>query len=113
MIDISRGDALGPGGASDLFQILRDGRSRTRTELANLTGLARSTIALRIDALMELGLVGPTADAPSTGGRPSSQFALSTGSKIVIAVDIGASHVRIAVCDLAGRPLLETTSDTA
>lgn len=113
MIDISHGDALGPGGASDLFQILRDGRSRTRTELANLTGLARSTIALRIESLMQLGLVGPTADAPSTGGRPSSQFALSTGSKIVIAVDIGASHVRIAVSDLAGKPLRETSSDLA
>jgi predicted NBD/HSP70 family sugar kinase len=113
MIDISHGDALGPGGASDLFQILRDGRSRTRTELATLTGLARSTIALRIESLMQLGLVGPTADAPSTGGRPSSQFALSTGSKIVIAVDIGASHVRIAVSDLAGKPLRETSSSLA
>jgi predicted transcriptional regulator len=70
MIDISRGDALGSTGASDLFQILRDGKSRTRTELATLTGLARSTIALRIDSLMKLGLVGPTTDAPSTGGRP-------------------------------------------
>ncbi len=111
MIDISGGDALGPGGASDLFQILRDGRSRTRTELANLTGLARSTIALRIDSLMQLGLVGPAADAPSTGGRPSSQFALSTGPRIVLAVDIGASHVRMAVSDLAGRPLQETSTD--
>ena len=113
MIDISRGDALGSSGASDLFQILRDGRSRTRTELANLTGLARSTIALRIDSLVKLGLVGPTTDAPSTGGRPSSQVALATGMKIVLAVDIGASHVRLAVSDLTGRPLHETATELA
>jgi glucokinase len=113
MIDISRGDALGSTGASDLFQILRDGKSRTRTERANLTGLARSTIALRIDSLMRLGLVGPTTDAPSTGGRPSSQFALATGLKIVLAVDIGASHVRIAVSDLTGRALLENSAAIA
>ncbi|WP_425402268.1 ROK family protein [Glaciibacter superstes] len=110
-MDISRGDVLGSSGASDLFQILRDGRSRTRTELANLTGLARSTIALRVDALMQLGLVSPTADAPSTGGRPSSQFALATDIKVVLAVDIGASHVRIAVSDPAGRPLEEDSAN--
>jgi predicted NBD/HSP70 family sugar kinase len=113
MIDTSRGDALGSSGASDLFQILRDGRSRTRTELANLTGLARSTIALRIDSLVKLGLVGPTTDAPSTGGRPSSQVALATGMKIVLAVDIGASHVRLAVSDLTGRPLHQSATDLA
>jgi predicted NBD/HSP70 family sugar kinase len=113
MIDISRGDALGSSGASDLFQILRDGRSRTRTELATLTGLARSTIALRVDSLVKLGLVGPTADAPSTGGRPSTQVALATGMKIVLAVDIGASHVRLAVSDLTGRPLHQTATDIA
>ncbi|WP_407643183.1 ROK family transcriptional regulator [Cryobacterium tepidiphilum] len=111
MIDISLGNALGSTGASDLFQILRDGRPRTRTELANLTGLARSTIALRIDALTELGLVGPAGDAPSTGGRPSSQFALATDTKVVLAVDIGASHIRLAVSDLSGRPLLEDATD--
>ncbi|WP_104163885.1 ROK family transcriptional regulator [Cryobacterium sp. N22] len=110
MIDISRGDGLGSSGTSDLFQILRDGHSRTRTELAALTGLARSTIALRIDSLVKLGLVGPSSDAPSTGGRPSSQVALATGTKIVLGVDIGASHVRIALSDLTGRPLHETSA---
>ncbi|TFC02454.1 ROK family protein [Cryobacterium adonitolivorans] len=110
---MSRGDALGSTGTSDLFQILRDGHSRTRTELASLTGLARSTIALRIDSLVKLGLVGPSADAPSTGGRPSSQVALATGTKIVLGVDIGASHVRIAVSDLTGRPLYETSAAIA
>lgn len=111
MIDISRGNALGSSGASDLFQILRDGRPRTRTELASLTGLARSTIALRVDSLTQLGLVGPAADAPSTGGRPSSQVALATGTKVVLGVDIGASHVRIAVSDLTGAPLAETSAE--
>jgi predicted NBD/HSP70 family sugar kinase len=111
MIDISRGNALGTSGASDIFQILRDGKPRTRTELANLTGLARSTVALRMDSLAQLGLVGPAADAPSTGGRPSSQIALATGIKVVLGVDIGASHVRIALSDLTGSPLAEAETD--
>jgi predicted NBD/HSP70 family sugar kinase len=96
-------NALGSSVTSDLFQILRDGQPRTRTELSAMTGLARSTVALRIDALMRLGLVGPVGDAVSTGGRPSSQFAITASERVVLAVDVGASHVRIAISDLTGR----------
>ena len=39
-------NALGSTVTSELFQILRDGRPRTRTELSAMTGLARSTVAL-------------------------------------------------------------------
>ncbi|HSL37197.1 MAG TPA: ROK family transcriptional regulator [Arthrobacter sp.] len=107
MSDISSFNGLAASGASELFQILRDGRPRTRTELAEQMGLARSTITLRIEALMELGLVGFVDDAISTGGRPSSRIALKAGSKVVLGVDIGASHLRVAVTDLTGHRLRE------
>ena len=41
--------------AGDLFQLLRDGKARTRAELALTTGLARSTVASRIEALYNPG----------------------------------------------------------
>jgi predicted NBD/HSP70 family sugar kinase len=102
MVDISRGSTLGSSGASDLFQLLRDGSPRTRAELAATTGLARSTIALRVEELMSLGLVSPVGDAQSTGGRPSSQFALNPSAKFVLAADIGATHATIAITNLSG-----------
>ena len=43
MVDISHVNVLGSAGASDLFQVLRDGLPRTRTELADLSGLAYHT----------------------------------------------------------------------
>jgi predicted NBD/HSP70 family sugar kinase len=107
VVDISRGSALGSSGASELFQLLRDGQPRTRAELATLTGLARSTIASRVDSLMHLGLVAPVGDAISTGGRPSSQFALNPTARLVLAADLGASHATLAVTDLAGTTLGE------
>jgi glucokinase len=88
-----------------LFQLLRDGLPRTRTELASMTGLARSTVAARIDTLMELGLVAPVGEAVSTGGRPSTQFAIASSGKVVLGVDLGASHLRMGVSDLTGRVL--------
>jgi glucokinase len=107
MVDISRGSALGVSGASELFQLLRDGAPRTRASLAQSTGLARSTIAARVDELMGLGLVTPVADAASTGGRPPSQFALNPGARVVLAADLGASHATIAVTDLSGTVLAQ------
>jgi predicted NBD/HSP70 family sugar kinase len=110
MVDISQVNPVRTIGTSDLFQILRDGQPRTRAELATVTGLARSTVALRVDALMRMGLISPTTDAASTGGRPSSQFRLDARSKVVLGIDIGASHVRIALSDLSGNPILEDSA---
>lgn len=84
----------------DLFQLLRDGKPRTRSELADLTGLARTTVAARIDALLAMGLVGPAGEAASSGGRPPSKFAFNAGVRLVLAADIGATHASVAATDL-------------
>jgi glucokinase len=93
--------------AGDLFQLLRDGQARTRAELALTTGLARSTVASRIDALMNSGLVGPAGEASSSGGRPPSRFAFNPAARVVLAIDVGATHVIVAVTDLGGTVLAE------
>ena len=104
MVDISRNGAHSTG-VSELFQLLRDGQPRTRAELAGITGRGRSPVASRVDALVAVGLVTAVGDATSTGGRPSSMFALNPGARLALAVDIGASHVNIAITDLVGTEL--------
>jgi predicted NBD/HSP70 family sugar kinase len=93
--------------AGDLFQLLRDGKARTRAELALTTGLARSTVAARIDALIASGLVGAAGEANSSGGRPPSRFAFNPAARAVLAVDVGATHVIVAVTDLSGHVVAE------
>jgi glucokinase len=102
MPDDSRLAPAVTAGASSLFQELRDGHPRTRAELAATTGLARSAVAARVDALMGLGLVTPVEDAVSTGGRPSSRFAFNPASFLILSADLGASHASVALTDLAG-----------
>jgi predicted transcriptional regulator len=92
--------STGGAGVSQLFQLLRDGAPRTRAELAKSTGLARSTVAARVDELMRMGLISAVAGAVSTGGRPPSQFALNPRARLAIAADIGASHATVALTDL-------------
>ena len=97
-----------PVRTGELFELLRDGRPWTRAQLADATGLARSTVTTRIDTLMRLGLVAPYGGARSTGGRPPTLFALNPGAKLVVGVDIGATHARAALTDLDGKILGET-----
>ncbi|MGH8882363.1 MAG: helix-turn-helix domain-containing protein, partial [Stackebrandtia sp.] len=98
-------------GAGALLQLLRDGAPRTRSELAAVTGLARSTVTQRVDALLASGLIGPTGEAASTGGRPPTTFAFKPDARVVLAADLGATHARLAVTDLAGMVLAETRAD--
>ena len=108
---LASGTVPAPGGfarAGELFQLLRDGQARTRAELAEITGLARSTVAARVEALTASGLIGPAGEAVSSGGRPPSRFAFQPTSRVVLAVDVGATHVLVALTDLGGRVLCES-----
>jgi predicted NBD/HSP70 family sugar kinase len=97
----------------ELFDLLRDGRPWTRAQLAEATGLARSTVATRIDTLTRLGLIAPFGGARSTGGRPPALFALNRSARLVVGVDIGATHVRAALTDLDGAILGEVDARIA
>ena len=96
-----------PGDLGSVIHLLRDGHPRTRAELAQLTGQSRSTIATRVEQLLTCGLVAPTGEATSTGGRPPATFAFNPAARVVAAVDLGATHARVAVTDLAASVLTQ------
>ena len=98
-------------GAGTLLRILRDGRPRTRSELASVTGLARSTVTQRVDALLASGLIGPAGEAVSTGGRPPTTFSFRPDARMVVAADLGATHARLALTDMTGTVLAEERAD--
>lgn len=100
-------------GAGELFQLLRDGVPRTRADLAASTGQARSTITTRVDQLLAAGLIAPAGEASSTGGRPPTTFAFRPDARLVLAVDLGATHARLAVTDLASTVLAEAEAPLA
>jgi predicted NBD/HSP70 family sugar kinase len=97
------------GGPGELLHILRDGRPRTRADMAGITGLGRGAISSRLEPLLRLGLVAPVSGAPSTGGRPSARLAFNPGAGLTAAADVGATHATMAVTDLSGRVLMEST----
>ena len=105
-----RGSALGPGA---ILNLIRDTGQVTRSELLSLTGLGRSTIAQRVDALIASGLVTPVGEAPSTGGRPPATLVFDATSGLVLAADLGATHAHLALADLGATILAESKSEIA
>jgi predicted NBD/HSP70 family sugar kinase len=99
------------GSVGQLLDLIRSGEATTRAALASSTGMARSTIAHRIDQLTERGLVVEIGDAPSTGGRPASILGFNVNAGVVLAADLGATHSRIGIADLGGSILAETRKD--
>ena len=89
-------------GAGTLLRLIRDGEAMTRAELARHTGLSRSTVAQRVDALLAHALVYEAGGSASTGGRPPTVLAFNELAGVVLAADLGATHSRLAVTDLAG-----------
>ncbi len=101
---------LGSFDAIDLFSFGRGQGDRTFTlsELSELTGRARSTVALRLEELMASGLVVSAPAVPSTtAGRPSARFSFEPVSWGTIAIDIGRSHNLVALLNLSGQIIAE------
>jgi predicted NBD/HSP70 family sugar kinase len=93
--------------AGSILELIRRVGTTTRSQLADVTGLARSTIADRVDQLIAGGLVAEIGEAPSSGGRPPTLLSLNAGAGAILAADLGATHGRLAVCDLGGSAIAE------
>ncbi|MEO7124833.1 MAG: ROK family transcriptional regulator [Nakamurella sp.] len=100
-----------PGSVGSLFQHVRFDGPCTRADLVATTGLARSTVNARLDALLANGLVSAAGEGVSTGGRPPTRFVVNPRARVVLAMDIGATHATVGVTDLSGAILGTQTEE--
>jgi glucokinase len=103
--EIVPGSGLNLPDVGMLFQLFRDGQIRTNQEIQRLTGLGRTAVAVRTDALVEAGFLAPVGEVPSRGGRRAVQFGLDHRSRVVAGIDVGAEHTRVVLGTLAGAEL--------
>ena len=100
-------------GLGEAVAVFRGHPSLTRSDVAEVTGLSRATVNQRLEALLSAGVIAP-ADARRRGavGPPSgSRFNAARG--ILLLVDIGATGMRAALCDLSGSILQERFAPSA
>ncbi|MEU3907990.1 ROK family transcriptional regulator [Streptomyces goshikiensis] len=79
--------------------------SLTQAEIARATGLSAATVSNIVRELKEAGTVEVTDT--SAGGRRARSVSLSGDAGIVIGVDFGHTHLRVAVGNLAHQVLAE------
>ncbi|WP_202565767.1 ROK family transcriptional regulator [Agreia sp. COWG] len=89
----------------EVLALFREHGELSRTDVIDMSGLSRSTVNQRLAALETAGLIASIGGGESTGGRPSSRFALNRSRAILLTADIGATGLVAAACDLGGSPL--------
>lgn len=91
--------------AGGIFSLIRDGYASSRADLARLTGLAPSTITLRVDELLSHGYVSESGQGASRGGRRPRSLTVADAGSYVAGVDLGGRHATIVLSDAAGAVL--------
>ena len=102
-----------PAGAGAVLNVIRATGRATRAELAEATGLSRSTLSERLDALMASDLVREAGAVPSNGGRPRTTVELNPAGGVLLVADVGSTGTRLALMDLAATSLGETSETLA
>jgi glucokinase-like ROK family protein len=90
---------------SVLRTMLRQG-AVSRVQLADLTGLSRTTITNLIAELVEQGIVvedEPEPDRSAGAGRPRIPLRLVPSARSAVGIHIGVGNIRVGVTDLFGR----------
>lgn len=70
----------------------------TRSKLLEELEWSRTTLTSRLGELTDAAIIRPGEFAPSTGGRPATKLELNPDRGLILALDIGGSHSRLAIC---------------
>ena len=95
------------GAPGHLLSLIASGRAASRSELVRYTGLAASTVSVRVEALIDSGWVAEGGLESSRGGRRARSLAVNSALGYLLVSDIGATHIRVLATDLAGAPLAD------
>ncbi|MFF4128943.1 ROK family protein [Microbispora rosea] len=94
------------GAQGDLLRLVAAGHAESRAELARLSGLAASSVSLRVEELIGSGLLVEEGAGTSRGGRRPRRLRLSPSAGLLAVADLGAHHARLGLLDLSGTPLV-------
>jgi predicted NBD/HSP70 family sugar kinase len=86
-----------------LLHLVASGQASSRSALSRLAALAPSTTSLKVEALQRAGYLSESGKGESRGGRRPRRLTLHEHAGIVVGVDLGRRHARLAAVDLAGQ----------
>lgn len=91
--------------AESVLRLIWQERQISRAEIARRFGLSRSTVTEIMKELLQTGLVAEVGTGESVGGRRPIILEFQDEAATVLGVDIGATHIAVALTSLRGRLL--------
>ena len=95
------------------LELLLDGRSMTRAQLSEMTGVSKVTVAQMLARLEERGLVAAVGASIGGRGPNAALYSVVPSSAYAAALYMEQDLVRTAVADVTGRVIAEVREDTA
>lgn len=84
------------------------GRGISRTGIAEELGLTRAGVTIIINDLINKGIILETSSRTTLSGRPPVVLELNPEFGLVAAIDMGATHLSVAIADFSARIIEET-----
>jgi glucokinase-like ROK family protein len=84
------------------------GRGISRTGIAEELGLTRAGVTIIINDLIERGIISESSSQSTLSGRPPVVLELNPDFGMVAAIDMGATHLSVALADFSARIIEET-----
>jgi len=91
--------------ADAVLRLIWRERRISRAEIARQAELSRSTVSEIVGAILPTGLVAEIGAGPSRGGRRPIVLQFQDHACCILGVEMGATHVAVALTDLRGRVL--------
>src|SRR5688500_16314256 len=93
--------------SSYLARLVASGQATSRSDLARVTRLARSTVSQHLAPLLRAQLISEREAEPASRGRPPSVLSLNPQAGVILVADIGAAHGRLGIADFGQHFLAE------
>lgn len=96
-----------------ILDYLRSVDEATVSQIAQETGLSRTSVGATIADCEELGWVASLPPAPSITGRPAKRYRFQSEAGVVVGLDIGANHIDVMATNLIGASLASARADVS
>ncbi len=97
--------------ADAVLRLIWDEQRISRADIAREAGLSRSTVSEIINEILPMGLVAEVGEGPSRGGRRPIVLEFQDKACVILGVEMGGSHVAVALTDLRGKVLTWETRE--
>lgn len=93
--------------SSYLARLVASGLATSRSDLARVTGLARSTVSQHLAPLLKIKLLSENEAEVAGRGRPPTVLSLNPQAGVILVADIGAARGRLGIADFGQHFLAE------